>query len=274
MSALRELRLRTASYRRLDGVRGIDARRALIAEVASYASRRFMRGAEYAGRPTLPAMIEAMPIVSTARQVYDWLGIADVAPYLEEFAAVEAALTQRYADVELDNPPEWAVEAATSELLYCLVRALEPDSIVETGIANGHSSYVILAAMHRNGRGRLASVDIRQNVGKLVPDELRDRWTVLHLTRVPPPRVDLERVMAAAAPIDLFIHDGDHQFPGQILDYATAAEHLAEDGLLLSDDVDKTPAWIVAAKRDILPPRRVVLIDQRKALGLASGALP
>ncbi|MER7957766.1 class I SAM-dependent methyltransferase [Streptomyces sp. NPDC096030] len=51
---------------------------------------------------------------------------------------------------------------------YAIVRALRPEFVVETGTNRGMGSAVIAAAMMRNGRGRLATVDIDDRSGELI----------------------------------------------------------------------------------------------------------
>ncbi len=46
-----------------------------------------------------------------------------------------------------------------SRALWCLVRHLRPTKTVETGVAHGISSRVILEALERSGHGRLWSID-------------------------------------------------------------------------------------------------------------------
>jgi len=54
-------------------------------------------------------------------------------------------------------------------LLYAMVRALKPEVVVETGVANGVSSSFILKALDRNSRGRLYSIDLHYREGVSVP---------------------------------------------------------------------------------------------------------
>lgn len=54
-------------------------------------------------------------------------------------------------------------------LLYVLARALKPEVVVETGVANGISSSFILKALDENARGRLCSVDLHCREGVAVP---------------------------------------------------------------------------------------------------------
>jgi hypothetical protein len=79
--------------------------------------------------------------------------------------------------------------AKSALLQYVVTRALQPTIVVETGVANGISSHYILLAMHKNEHGHLYSIDIGEHGdasflppgkthGWVVPDHLRDRWTL------------------------------------------------------------------------------------------------
>ncbi|WP_344626446.1 class I SAM-dependent methyltransferase [Kitasatospora arboriphila] len=56
---------------------------------------------------------------------------------------------------------------------YALVRALGPEHVVEAGPHRGISSTLIAAALLRNGRGRLTTVDIDPRAGELVSGPYR-----------------------------------------------------------------------------------------------------
>ena len=69
---------------------------------------------------------------------------------------------------------------------YAAVRALRPDCIVETGVANGVSSSYLLLALQKNKRGHLHSIGlgdrafllVGRDLGWLVPEWLRTAWHV------------------------------------------------------------------------------------------------
>ena len=69
---------------------------------------------------------------------------------------------------------------------YAVVRAIAPDCIVETGVANGVSSSYLLLALQKNKRGRLHSIGLADRAflpagkdpGWLVPQWLRAAWQV------------------------------------------------------------------------------------------------
>jgi len=53
---------------------------------------------------------------------------------------------------------------------YALIRALRPSHVVETGTDKGLGACVIAAALLKNGRGRLTTVDVNPDAGYLIGD--------------------------------------------------------------------------------------------------------
>ena len=147
-----------------------------------------------------------------------------------------ADLGLRYREVRPDAP---SFELGRFRMWYALVRVLRPAVVLETGVHDGLSSAVILAALERNGRGRLVSVDLPSTdlpptvdgAGWLVPERLRSRWTLL----VGDARRLLPDTARALAPIDVFSHDSDHSAEHQAFEYETVEPHLAPGALVLSD---------------------------------------
>ena len=183
--------------------------------------------------------------------------------FLAEFTEVAASLQARYSP-DLPYPTVSAFSGSESALVYGLVRGTAPESVWETGVANGHSSFVILEALRRNGRGRLTSVDVRTDVGRLVPDELRGSWDLRLLSRRNPAR-DLHALLGPAQGIGLFVHDSDHSYAWQTLEFQLAWDRLAPSGILASDDVDWSYALLDFAARQGRRP--LILVSESKAFG-------
>lgn len=93
--------------------------------------------------------------------------------------------------------------ADEGRVLYALIRALRPDSVLEIGSAEGCSATHILTALDRNKHGRLTSIDIDPDAGAKIPDALRKRWTFIH-----------QDALTAVLPASDFVfEDGDHHYP-------------------------------------------------------------
>jgi predicted O-methyltransferase YrrM len=150
-------------------------------------------------------------------------------------------------------------------ILYALLRRRRPEIVVETGVANGHSSSFLLEALRRNGKGRLTSFDIEPGAGELVPTALRDRWD-LHILPARRPGPEFGRAMHLLGPIDLFLHDSDHSYGWMELEFRTAWEKISPGGILAADDIDWSYAFIDFSRRVGLRP--YVLVEASKPFGL------
>lgn len=123
---------------------------------------------------------------------------------------------------------------------YAAVRALQPDTVVETGVASGVSSAYILLALQRNQKGTLHSVEIGdpaylpagKEPGWIVPDWVRSRWQ-LHIGDVAAILPGLLRELGA---VDIFIHDSLHTYEQMKFEFEIARPHIRRGGLLLADD--------------------------------------
>lgn len=108
----------------------------------------------------------------------------DALRYIAAAAGLDAAALIAYADEDQVGGRDtgaWdgmSTFAAEGQLLYALIRALQPAQVVEIGVDSGGTSTHILTALDRNGSGQLFSVDINPDVGAKIPAALRPRWTL------------------------------------------------------------------------------------------------
>ena len=144
---------------------------------------------------------------------------ADVPSLLAEHDEVQTKLTQRRARADLVYGESFDVGQGTSLCLYGMTRILKPAHVLETGVADGVSSFVFLAAMDRNGTGTLHSTDIRPNAGALVNS--RDHWDLFLVDRRTPAR-SLAKYVRSLPPLDLFVHDSLHLRAWQLLELRLA----------------------------------------------------
>lgn len=159
-----------------------------------------------------------------------------------------------------------AISRTQATRLYALLRLLEPQTVVETGVCNGQSTSYILAALNDQGSGHLYSVDLPpdeaetydgpndvggavvpagKDVGWFVPERLRDRWTLL----VGDSREHLPDLTAELSEIDVFIHDSAHVDEIMQFEFTTVWDSISSGGLLFSHDIDRTKAFQEFATR-------------------------
>ncbi len=136
----------------------------------------------------------------------------------------------------------------TQELpvLYLIVRLIQPDCIIETGVSGGASSTYILRALHDNEKGKLYSIDLQpdnlpkgKTSGWIVPQSLKSRWKLY----IGDAKELLEPLLDDLGGIDCFIHDSLHTYEHMIWEFRTVWKYLGSCGFFLSHDVGRNEAF-------------------------------
>lgn len=179
---------------------------------------------------------------------------AEIANILSEFYKDEKFRTefsQKMNEYELENNPYGGDVRFHSLTLYVLVRILEPEIMIETGVANGKSSSLILCAMEQNQKGRLISIDLpnqpgkilpdggktntgNRNVGWLVPDYLKKRWDLL----LGDSKEMLPEILINIDKVDMFLHDSLHTYEHVKFELNTILPKMGKKSLILCDNID------------------------------------
>lgn len=149
--------------------------------------------------------------------------------------------------------------------LYTITRMIEPEVVIETGVAHGCSTSAILAGLERNGSGKLHSigvpfrasdeleehrrktcqdfggveVPVGKEPGWIIPDEWRYRWTFHEgmSQRL------LPELLAETGSVDLFVHDSEHSLPCTSFELEAAWARLTPGGVVVCDDISWSGAW-------------------------------
>lgn len=131
---------------------------------------------------------------------------------------------------------------------YAIIRALQPDHVVETGTDKGLGSVVIAAALLRNGRGRLSTLDINPSAGYLVSGPYAEVTSITIGDSV-------ESISALQAGVDVFIHDSDHSAEHESRELVAVAPTLTRGARVLSDNAhasDSLALWAEETSRRFL----------------------
>ena len=139
---------------------------------------------------------------------------------------------------------KFGIEDDMAKLMYLLIRIAKPDNVMETGVAKGVSTFFITNALSKNGNGSLISVDISGDVATFLNGEERKRWKLKVLNTSYNPRKQFHKILNECPPLSIYLHDGDHSYMWQRMEYDLALQKLKGGGILLSDDVDSSYAFI------------------------------
>jgi hypothetical protein len=124
---------------------------------------------------------------------------------------------------------------------YAIVRALQPDNVVETGTHLGLGSCVIAAALLRNGHGRVTTIDIDADSGFLIEEPYASV-----IDRQIGSSVD---ELAAMSDVDMFLHDSLHTYEYESSELAAVEPNLRSDAIVLSDNAHDSAALSHWAER-------------------------
>ncbi len=133
-------------------------------------------------------------------------------------------------------------DAALGAATWCAVRHLRPTTVLETGVARGVTSRIILEAMSLNGTGHLWSLDLphpfrpelHKETGAAVPATCRDRWTYIRGSS----RQRLPSLVSRLNEIDMFVHDSLHTGRNMRFELRTVWPAMHRCDLALVDDVN------------------------------------
>lgn len=132
-------------------------------------------------------------------------------------------------------------DAGFVRAIWCLVRHLRPDNVVETGVGHGVTSRFILEALERNGAGHLWSIDRpplnhkwHSEIGVAVGGRYPTRWSFVKGSS----RRHLPSVLSDLGQVDIFIHDSLHSERNVRFEMDRVWPVLRPGGVVVVDDID------------------------------------
>jgi predicted O-methyltransferase YrrM len=160
-------------------------------------------------------------------------------------------------------------------LLYVLLRHLRPKLCLETGVYYGGNTAFMLAALHRNGFGRLVSIDLPDSTirgakagtshvrhplvgdtefyeptmkpGFIVPEYLKPNWHLIEGS-------SLDEIPKLSETFDFYLHDSDHAMDFLTAEIDAALPRLSPGAVVVVDDIDWSNAFFSFCVRQLLSP--------------------
>ena len=165
---------------------------------------------------------------------------------------------------ELDGiyPGFYNTNAGTLELLGLLIREFRPLVLLESGVANGASTRKILDSLahYKIPDSQLFSCDIDARVA--TPDLLNNPHFNFRLIHS---RKDFIDLVSSLDSLDFFYHDSDHTYEHQMFEYSEVWKKLQPGGVLVSDDINWSNAFLDFCKNVSRTP--YILCDTNKFSG-------
>jgi predicted O-methyltransferase YrrM len=219
-----------------------------------------------------PRSASYVPAPDSDRRLHELIGAPFPCPEQADFDAVWSNLERSLA-TSSSFVGEWVHDAdpGLARLAWCVVRHRRPEKIVETGVARGITSRILLEALERNGAGRLWSIDLpmlrsrwHEQTAAAVPADRRSRWTYIRGSS----RRQLPRLLSELGEIDLFLHDSAHTESNMRYEFETAWPALRSGGILLSHDITMNAAFADFAATAPAEPLYARYDDSRGLVGM------
>jgi hypothetical protein len=161
-------------------------------------------------------------------------------------------------------------EISLCSAVWCTVLHTRPAVVVETGVAHGVTSRVILEALRRNDCGHLWSIDLphplepdlHAQTGMAVTDACRDRWSYLEGSS----RSRLPALVAEVGSLEMFVHDSLHTARNTLFELEHAAARMRPGGVMLVDDIKSHRGFATFARRH--PEYQTIACESEDKIGV------
>jgi hypothetical protein len=154
--------------------------------------------------------------------------------------------------------------------VWCTVLHTQPEIVIETGVARGVTTRIVLEALGRGDHGHLWSIDLpypldhllRVQTAAAVPDECRARWSYLEGSsrqRLPP-------LVKEVGHVETFIHDSLHTAKNTVFELDQVASVMSPGGVMIVDDIRMHDGFSIFARRH--PRYRTITCPSADRLGM------
>ena len=204
--------------------------------------------------------------ICSPEQWLDNLGIPSQI-VLDGFARWRPLLEEVVTRVNTASGEHGGISLEDGMVIYALVRALNPEYVIETGIAAGVSTAFLGAALIDNAKGTLFSIELppgdvrnirqadgalfdwpRKTVGWAIPTSIYSKIASRHTVILEDVRTALPRLLGQLPFVDLFIHDDLHTPNHMLWEYELVWRKIRPGGILASDDVNE--GWVDFCQRE------------------------
>lgn len=175
----------------------------------------------------------------------DWNSLSELDSHIDHFRESHTKLP--YPSKENPYPVNFGLDKDFRRFLFSLCQYVKPDTVIETGIANGFSSSYILQSMSLRNSGKLFSIDdvflpwhTFNKIGCAIPENLKKFHQIILGNSVP----ELKKILPELGSIDIFVHDSAHTFDNMMNEFTTVWPFIRKGGYLVSDDVSANDAFL------------------------------
>jgi hypothetical protein len=179
-------------------------------------------------------------------RLHDFLGVSWPCPNASEFWELWPEIIEELKLKGVQAGPESFLgwndgDAGFVRAIRCLARHLKPHNVIETAVAHGVSSRIILEALALNKSGHLWSIDrpplnheLHHEIGIAVGSRFPTLWSYVR----GPSRRHLSAILSRVGEIEIFIHDSLHSKKNVRFEMDCAWSALRVGGAIVVDDID------------------------------------
>lgn len=161
-------------------------------------------------------------------------------------------------------------EITLARAVWCATQHIRPEVVIETGVAHGVTTRIVLEALNRNDRGHLWSIDLphpldhrlHAQTGVAVTEDCRARWTYLEGAS----RQRLPRLVLDVGHVELFIHDSLHTAKNTLFEMEQAASAMPPGGVMLIDDIKSHLGFATFARQH--PEYQTIVCETEDKIGM------